>query len=226
MSRTTAARQPLQTAQARAQIPARRRTRSAPSVALGVTAHTVRFVPAPNVQPVLLRAASVAMIDEAMAAVADAMPNPEKLHQAFLDRRTAMLAGELPDALWLLRDDTGCIGWAGWAPYAERPDAWQTTTYFSPAYRGSGLFERARCLELHAADTVTAWAQARSRPVTFLLSIADWNTRSLRASRRYAAECGWHDTWEQVQEPHAGRLAHVFLFPPLPAPHRCWLASS
>lgn len=180
---------------------------------------------ADDVELVLLREASVSMIDEAMTAVADAMRDPEKLRQAFEERREAMIVGELPDALWLLRDERGCVGWAGWAPYAEAPNTWQTTTYFAPAYRGSGLFERARCIQIHAAEIVSAWSVERSAPATFMLSIDARNTRSLRASSRYAAACGWADTWEQVFEPRAGREARVFYFPPLPAAHPCFLAA-
>jgi hypothetical protein len=177
-----------------------------------------------DVSLVLFCDTTTAMIDEAVTAVADAHPHPEKLRDVFYERRAAMIAGELPEALWLLRGDSRFVGWVGWAPYKERPHCWQTTTYFAAALRGTGLFERARCHQIHAADIVAGWATDAGLPqATFMLSIADWNVRSLRASRRYAASNGWMDTWEQVFEPLAERHAHVFTFPYPAAVHQCYL---
>jgi hypothetical protein len=124
----------------------------------------------------------------------------------------------------LLREGSRFVGWAGWAPYKERPHCWQTTTYFAAEFRGTGLFERARCHQLHAADIVATWSTSAGLPSpTFMLSIADWNARSLGASRRYATSNGWLDTWEQVFEPIAERHAHVFTFPYPDAAHQCYL---
>ncbi len=171
---------------------------------------------------VLLSETTTEMIDEALAAVADAIPVPGKLRAALYERRLAMMTGDLPEALWLMRSAVGFVGWVGWVPYKERPNCWQTTTYFSAEHRGTGLFERARCHQLHAADIVTRWAAERGLPpVTIMLSIADWNHRSLRASRRYAASNGWTDTWEHVAETVAGRNAYVFSFPYPAAVHPC-----
>jgi hypothetical protein len=175
---------------------------------------------------VLLSETTTEMIDEALAAVADATPVPGKLQDALYQRRVAMAAGDLPKALWLLRAKSGFVGWVGWAPYKERPDCWQTTTYFAADLRGTGLFERARCHQLHAADVIDRWRVERELPpVTFMLSIADWNHRSLHASRRYAESNGWPDTWEQVYETVAERDAHVFSFPYPAATHRCYQRS-
>ena len=164
------------------------------------------------------------MIDESVAAVGDAIPDMERMRDMLYERRLAMMNGTLPEALWLLRTASGFAGWVGWAPYKERPNCWQTTTYFSATYRGSGLFERARCHQLHAADSVASWADEQGLPpVSFMLSIADWNHRSLRASRRYAASNDWPDTWEQVTEIGAGRDAYVFSFPYPATSHPCYL---
>jgi hypothetical protein len=175
-----------------------------------------------SVHLVLLSEASVAMVDDAFTAVVDAIADPPKLYDAFLERRDAMIAGELPESLWLLGDPSGSVGWVGWAPYKERPHCWQTTTYFSAAHRGTGLFERARCHQVHAAEAVAAWASERGMPATFMLSIAAQNERSLAASRRYAASNGWPDTWERVFEPLADREAYVFTFPFPEVPHQCF----
>jgi hypothetical protein len=179
---------------------------------------------AEGIELVLLCETTTAMIDEAVTAVADAHPHPEKLRDSFYERRSAMTTGELPEALWLLRAGSRFVGWVGWAPYKEKSYCWQTTTYFASELRGTGLFERARCHQLHAADIVAAWAIEAGLPqATFMLSIADWNARSIRASRHYAASNGWPDTWEQVFEPIAERHAHVFTFPYPNATHQCYL---
>lgn len=176
-----------------------------------------------TIELVLLSESTTDMIDEALVAAAEDSPSAAKLRVALYERRSAMMAGDLPEALWLLRGASGCIGWVGWAPYKERPGCWQTTTYLSAEHRGSGLFERARCHQLHAADSVTSWAAERELPpVTFMSSIADWNHRSLRASRRYAASNGWPDTWEQVTEPVADRDAYVFFLPSPDTAHQCY----
>lgn len=176
-----------------------------------------------SIDLLLLRDASVEMIDQALTAVADATPHPEKLRNALYERRLAMLAGDHPEALWLLEDCKNMVGWVGWAPYKERDGCWQTTTYVASSLRGTGLFDRARCLQLHAADIVSDWASTRSHsPVTFLLSIADWNIRSIAASKRYVESNNWPDTWERVFEPIANRDAHVYVFPYPDAPHTCY----
>lgn len=182
--------------------------------------------PTDDVHLVLLSDAPVEMIDAAFAALADSVAEPSKLYAAFLERREAMAAGGLPESLWLLCADSSPVGWAGWAPYKERPNCWQTTTYFAATHRGTGLFERVRCLQLHAATDVADWAAARGLTATFMLSIAAWNQRSLAAARRYAETNGWPDTWEQVFEPLAGREAHVYTFPFPDPPHRCFQATA
>lgn len=103
----------------------------------------------------------------------------------------------------------------------------QTSTYIASPYRGSGLFEQARCRQLHDMATVLAWAELRDTPVeAFVTSIAAWNERSLRASRLYTAENNWPDTWEQAREAVSGRDAHVFRYPPPVPAHRCFLHDS
>lgn len=172
---------------------------------------------------VLLSETTTDMVDEALMTVADATPNPAKLQAALYERRLAMMCGDLPQALWLLRSAAGFVGWVGWAPYKERPGCWQTTTYFSADSKGIGLYKHARCYQLHAADIVAAWADSRGLPpVMFMSSIADWNYRSLCASRHYAASHGWPDTWEHIFEPLAVRKAYVFTFPFPDAPHSCY----
>lgn len=177
-----------------------------------------------SVCTVPLRLASLADVVSAVSRSCDTQKRAAAMQSALVSRRSDALDGSLPDSIWLLRDASGCVGWVGWALYPEHKDAWQTTTYLPPCYRGTGLFLRSRCLQMHAAEKIALWsnANALAQPL-FVSSIAVDNFRSLRASERYAATCRWPDTWRDVFEVKAQRNARVFSFPPLPVDHLCFL---
>lgn len=162
------------------------------------------------------------LVEACVASVEDALPQPAAMLGTFLGRRESAREGNLPPALWMLTDELGAAGWVGWAPYKEIRDGWQTTTYFTERLRGRGLLPPARCLQVHAIPSVRSWLASRGggTPV-FVSSIAMWNSRSQRASSRYAREQGWPDTWEAKYEPIAQRAAFVFTWPQGNPPHRC-----
>lgn len=178
----------------------------------------------PGIRTTPLRDATPALIAACMDAVSDSLRPGSTLHATMVDRWQLSQDGQFPQSLWLLQDDLGAAGWVGWAPYQERPHAWQTTTYFAPRLRGRGLLEVARCVQVHARDHVSAWQRGREEPEpTFVTSIASWNERSLRASTKYALAHGWPNTWTTMYEPIVGRHAWVLEWPDLPL-HTCQLA--
>jgi hypothetical protein len=117
----------------------------------------------------------------------------------------------------LICDDLGPAGWAGLTPYGLFPDTWESTTFLAPRLRGTHAFALARCLQAHRVDDlVTEHGQVR-----VLTSTAQSNTRSVSASRRYAAHNGW-PAGRFVEEPHKNRTSFVLDWP-VPVPHTCLL---
>ena len=176
------------------------------------------------------------MLEEAFGALEDhwqtpnrpiALNNREQLLSAMLERREKMLENELPASLYVMQDGDKNIGWCGWVPYVEAKDSWQTSTYIATPWRGTGLFERARCRQMHDMGLVVKWAETRGgRVESFVSSIACWNDRSLRASRRYATSNRWPDTWKRIEERESGRQAYVFFYPQPVPDHQCFLEKS
>lgn len=117
----------------------------------------------------------------------------------------------------ILVHDGRPAGWWGWATYPGLPGTWESTTYFAPPLRGTGLFARALCRQAHLADGLALLHGPQSR---FVSSIASWNVRSLGAHTSYARRHGWPPLWREVDEPDRRRTSHVLTWP-TPAPHTC-----
>lgn len=114
-------------------------------------------------------------------------------------------------------DDGRPVGWYGWFPSESVAGAWETTTFFVPEFRGSGLYDVTRCRMAHLADDISAVHGDRAR---FVSLIDPWNERSLAATRSYAARHGWPDEWSVIEEPGDDADNLVFTWPS-PAPHTC-----
>lgn len=167
--------------------------------------------------------ASRDLLEGCLDSVADTLQVPSSTIPAMFERFEAAQAGRYPDALWLLEDEFGPAGWAGWAPYLEVRGGWQTTTYFAPRLRGRRLIAPVRCLQVHAMPVVRSFLAAGAvEPPWFVSSVSVHRPWSLRASKRYAHSASWPDTWELVHEPQAGRDAFVFTWPQHDPPHPCF----
>lgn len=165
--------------------------------------------------------ATEAHVHAALDAVADSIPNGSALPDAMVDRWRKAQEGAYPNCLWLLHDQQGPLGWVGWAPYNDQAHTWQSTTYFADRIRGTGLLTPSRCLQVHAQETIRQrHTQTHEAAPTFVSSIATWNTRSYRASHRYATTHHWPDTWTTRYEPVTGRHAWILTWPEHPE-HTC-----
>lgn len=171
-----------------------------------------------DVTAIPLKDATEQDVHESLDSIADSLKPGSTLPQVMLERWSLALANQYPDCLWLVRDNQGFAGWVGWAPYTETPHTWQTTTYFAPRLRGTGLLTPSRCLQVHTQDTLRTW---HNQPeLTFVSSIATWNTRSIAATSRYALEHNWPNQWTPAYEKSLKRHAWVLTWPSAPA-HTC-----
>jgi hypothetical protein len=118
----------------------------------------------------------------------------------------------------LIADEHGPAGWVGLTQYNKQPLVWESTTFLAPRLRGIGLLPYARCWQAHMVDDLLA---RHGDEVRVLTSIAEWNHRSQQASRRYASDHGWPDTWRHEPEPHKDRIGVLFDWP-VPVPHTCF----
>ena len=167
-----------------------------------------------------LRAASPSEVREAVRAASDAMTAPDGAVANWLELHRWLLLAPTADfwAAALLFDEVGGAGWTGWIPYRERRNSWQSSTWIAPRLRGQGLLPLLRCDQVHRAEQLAdRWQLDDAR---FVSSIAVGNTRSLTASRGYAASAGWNG-WSRVRE--AGRDAWVLSWPFPATPHVCFL---
>lgn len=98
------------------------------------------------------------------------------------------------------------VGWVGWCLYPEFPDAWQTTTFLAPRWRGMGLLQHLRAHQHALAHQLTT-------PVKLVTSVDVNNFRSLKASHRYAESMNW-SPGTITTEPIRGRIAVVWHWPP------------
>lgn len=117
----------------------------------------------------------------------------------------------------VIRDGEQPIGWYGWMPSASVAHAWESTTFFIPDLRGTGLFDLVQCRLAHEMEALATQHGADTR---FFSAIAQWNTRSQAAFRSYATRHDWPQAWSVAEEPAKNRTS-VVLDWPQPAPHTC-----
>jgi hypothetical protein len=125
-------------------------------------------------------------------AVAAATEGVEHLFsERILTNMVARAHIDCPEPLTLLLTPDGPAGWVGLVVYPEAPHTWETTTFFAPRLRGTGLFRWAKCWQAHA---FTELANDSSHDLSLLTSISQANNRSVEATRRYAGAHGWTAT--------------------------------
>lgn len=129
---------------------------------------------------------------------------------------------EARNPLSVILADGAPIGWYGWLPSASMANAWESTTFFVPAARGTGLFDLTQCRLAHEAADLR---HIHGPDTRFFSAIAQWNTRSQSAFRSYAARHGWPQAWSTIHEPAKDRTS-VILDWPHPAAHTCHLPVS
>lgn len=169
--------------------------------------HHSTVIRTPDLQRLPIQYASPALVAEAVAAATNGV---EHLFSTTL--RTNMVARahvDCPEPLELLIDTDGPVGWVGLVVYPERAATWETTTFFAPRLRGTGLFGWAKCWQAHA---FAALADDSDQDLRLVTSIAPTNTRSVDASAHYALAHGW-PSGRLVDEPHKGRTGWVVEWP-------------
>lgn len=125
---------------------------------------------------------------------------------------TNMVARAHVDAhepLALLADTHGPAGWVGLVEYPDAPHTWETTTFFAPRLRGTGLFGWAKCWQAHA---FAALADDSSQHLSLVTSISQANRRSLAATHHYARAHRW-STGRLAEEPSKERIGWVYPWP-------------
>lgn len=143
-------------------------------------------------------------------AVAAATEGVEHLFsERILTNMVARAHIDCPEPLALLLTPDGPAGWVGLVVYPEAPYTWETTTFFAPRLRGTGLFKWAKCWQAHAFAEL---ANDSSHDLSLLTSISQSNNRSVEATRRYAHAHGWA-AGRLHNEPTKERTGWVFEWP-------------
>lgn len=128
----------------------------------------------------------------------------------------------LPEPFDLICDVHGPAGWVGLfrVPSTTGPDVCtlEISTYLAPRLRGTGALPTAFYWQAHMVADLH-----RNHPrLRVIASIADWNTRSQAAFRRYADTHGWPPAWQTIEEPDKQRTSLILDWP-VPVPHTCML---
>ena len=162
------------------------------------------------------------LIHECVASVLDSLSEGSRVAERMWARVQAVREGEYPAACDLLLKDWHGVGWSGWFPLWTNPyAAWSSATYLAPSLRGKGLLPILRCRQIHAAQQI---CEELDEDVEFVSSIETANTRSLKASFRYAKNNGWANRWYLYEDKDLARLMLRMEWPePHKAKHVCYL---
>ena len=163
-------------------------------------------------------------VEAAVDSVSDSFKDWTGTRENWLRRHHELHCGENLDysGISIIQDGFGFAGWCGWLPYQEEPDIWQSSTYLAPRLRGLDAIPVMRCHQVHRAEVLAE--RLGRRDIRFISSIDVANTRSLKASKRYALDAGWGGDadWVLTEEKNRGRNAYVLAWPEMPATHACF----
>lgn len=169
-----------------------------------------------------VQSAPDSLIEESIASVLDIIGEDSPVAERMWARVRAVREGHYPAACDMLLKDWRGVGWSGWFPLWTNPyAAWSSATYLAPSLRGRGLLPVLRCRQAHAAEEI---CDQLGEAVEFVSSIDTTNTRSLKASHRYAKASGWRNQWYLYDDRENDRMMLRMMWPSPPAiPHECFL---